>query len=89
MKLLLCEAIPRPGKGTIQTRRDITLHQAAEELKRFEEKRDMAKEALLLAQMHMKKAYNHGHLDVESEEGDLVVLNHDTLNLLKKEKGKG
>jgi hypothetical protein len=84
------EAIPRPGEDTVQTGGDTTLHQAAEELvERFEEERDMAKEALLLAQMHMKKAYNHGHLNVEFEEGDLVVLNPHTLNLLKKEKGKG
>ena len=48
-----------------------------------------AKEALLLSQIHQQKAYNKGQLIKEFEEGDLVVLNPHSLDLLKLEKGRG
>jgi hypothetical protein len=55
----------------------------------FEAERTRAKEALLLAQIHQEKAYNNGRLLREFEVGDLVVLNPHSLELLRKEKGRG
>jgi hypothetical protein len=55
----------------------------------FESDRDRAKEALLLAQVFQRRAYNNGRLLTEFEEGDLVVLNPHSLRLLKDEKGRG
>jgi hypothetical protein len=55
----------------------------------FEASRTRAKESLLLAQIFQKRAYNDGRLTTEFEEGDLVVLNPHSLNLLKNEKGRG
>jgi hypothetical protein len=50
--------------------------------------RSRAKEALLLAQVFRKRAYNNGRLLTEFE-GDLVVLNPHSLDLLRNEKGRG
>jgi hypothetical protein len=55
----------------------------------FEADRSRAKEALLLAQVFQRRAYNDGRLEIEFEEGDLVVLNPHTLQLLRSEKGRG
>lgn len=55
----------------------------------FETNRSGAKEALLLAQVFQKRAYNNGRLTTEFEEGDFVVLNPHSLNLLREEKGRG
>lgn len=55
----------------------------------FEECRTRAKEALLLSQIHQQRAYNKGRTEEEFEEGDQVVLNAHSLELLKKEKGRG
>lgn len=55
----------------------------------FEAIRTRAKEALLLAQVYQRHAYNNGRLTNEFEEGDLVVLNPHSLNLLRGEKGRG
>jgi hypothetical protein len=55
----------------------------------FETNRSRAKEALLLAQVFQKHAYNNGRLKTEFEEGDFVVLNPHSLNLLREEKGRG
>ena len=66
------------------------LHQSAEDLTaQFSAERSRAKESLLLSQVHQKKAYNQGRLTFEFEEGDLVVLNPHTLNLLRHERGRG
>jgi len=51
--------------------------------------RTRAQEALKLGQVFQQKAYNKGRLIQEFEEGDLVVLNPHSLELLKNEKGRG
>jgi len=48
-----------------------------------------AKEALLLSQIYQQRAYNKGWLLKEFNEGDFVVLNPHSLDLLKTEKGRG
>lgn len=90
-------AAPRPyqeaGEGVHVThdRDPVTvLNDAAQEMvDHFEAVRTRAKESLLLAQIFQKHAYNNGRLTEEFEEGDLVVLNPHSLNLLRDEKGRG
>ncbi|KAJ3780191.1 hypothetical protein GGU10DRAFT_230007, partial [Lentinula aff. detonsa] len=48
-----------------------------------------AKEAIFLSQIFQQRAYNKGRLVMEFNEGDLVVLNPHSLELLQKEKGQG
>jgi hypothetical protein len=80
-------AIPRPVQ---EIEGEKSTHDAAEEMaSQFEAERNMAKEALLLSQVYQRRAYNQGRLASEFEEGDLVVLNPHSLNLLRHEKGKG
>jgi hypothetical protein len=55
----------------------------------FTANRSRAKEALLLAQVFQKRAYNSSRLMTEFNEGDLVLLNPHSLNLLRNEKGRG
>ena len=55
----------------------------------FESDHMQAKEALLLSQVHQQQAYNKGHLVKEFNEGDLVVLNPHSLDLLKAKKRHG
>jgi hypothetical protein len=55
----------------------------------FEAERTRAKEALQLAQVFQQRDYNNGRLTDQFEEGDLVVLNPHSLQLLQKEKGRG
>ena len=55
----------------------------------FEADRARAKEALLLAQIAQRKDYNRGRRVEEFEEGELVVLNPHSLQLLRTEKGRG
>ena len=55
----------------------------------FESDDTQAKEALLLSQVHQQRAYNKGQLIKEFNEGDLVVLNPHSLDLLKTETGRG
>lgn len=55
----------------------------------FEGDQTRTKEALLLSQIYQQRAYNKGRLIKEFEEGDLVVLNPHSLDLLKAEKGCG
>jgi hypothetical protein len=55
----------------------------------FEANRSRAKEALLLAQVFQKRAYNNGRLTTEFEEGGQVVLNPHSLSLLRNEEGRG
>src|ERR1700683_2529748 len=67
-----------------------TLHpKALETVEQFSAERHQAQEALMLEQHFQKRAYNRGHLSIEFEEGDLVLLNPHSLSLLKSEKGQG
>ena len=61
---------------------------AVEMWENFESDRTRAKEALLLSQIYQQRAYNKGRLIQEFKEGDLVVLNPHSLDLLKSEKGR-
>lgn len=75
----------RPGQMD-----QMIINEAAQEMTdHFEAVRTRAKESLLLAQIFQKRAYNNGQLIEEFEEGDLVVLNPHSLNLLREEKGRG
>jgi hypothetical protein len=58
-------------------------------IEEFEALRSRAKEALLLAQVFQRRAYNKGRLDMEFEVGDFVVINAHSLRLLRDEKGRG
>jgi len=62
---------------------------AAEMWENFESDHTRTKEALLLSQVHQQRAYNKGRLIKEFKEGDIVVLNPHSLDLLKSEKGRG
>lgn len=67
-----------------------SLHPDATDLaEAFRASRNEARDALVLAQAYQKKAYNNGRLMHEFQEGDLVVLNVDSLELLRAEKGRG
>lgn len=63
-----------------------TAHEMAEE---FKAERSRAKEAILLSQAYQKRNYNKGRILTEFKEGDSVVLNPHSLELLTKEKGRG
>jgi hypothetical protein len=87
------EFIPRPSEISVKARGDSALnstHQSAEDMIiEFEAERSTAKESLLLSQIFQKRAYNNGRLTTEFNEGDLVVLNPHSLELLKNVKGRG
>jgi tRNA nucleotidyltransferase/poly(A) polymerase len=51
--------------------------------------RSQAQDALKLAQVHMEDQYNKNHSYLDLQEGDLVMLNPHSLNLLRNQKGKG
>ena len=51
--------------------------------------RGEARDALILAQAHQQRAYNQGRLIREFEVGEKVVLNVDSLELLRAIKGRG
>ncbi|QRW02596.1 Retrovirus-related Pol polyprotein from transposon [Ceratobasidium sp. AG-Ba] len=51
--------------------------------------RSQAQDALKLAQAHMEDQYNKHHSYLDLQEGDLVMLNPHSLNLLRSHKGKG
>ena len=55
----------------------------------FQAARSQARDALLVAQAFQQKSYNGGRLIQEFEEGDQVVLNVDSLELLCSEGGRG
>ena len=48
-----------------------------------------AQQALVLGQSFQQKEYNKGCLQTEFKEGDLVLINPHSLDLLQKEKGRG
>jgi len=66
---------------------DALNQKAVEMWENFEGDCTCAKEALLLSQIYQQRAYNKGRLIKEFKEGDLVVLNPHSLDLLKVEKG--
>ena len=78
--------IPRPSSWDSG---DALSQKAVEMWENFESDRTRAKEALLLSQIHQQRAYNKGRLIKEFNEGDFVVLNPHSLDLLKTEKGRG
>lgn len=62
---------------------------AAEMAEAFEYNRNKAKDCLRLAQTAQERSYNKGRKLFEFQEGDKVVLNPHSLELLRGEKGKG
>ncbi|CDO78031.1 hypothetical protein BN946_scf184648.g3 [Trametes cinnabarina] len=92
------EGIPRPfrrqlaegGERVERVATDSSTHQVADEMaERFAADRHRAQQALALGQAHQRKAYNKGRLRYEFEEGDFVVLNPHSLQLLRQETGRG
>lgn len=93
--------IPRPtsGNANIETggddipslaRAEASMHtQADDMIDGFLADRNRAQEALLLGQIFQRSAYNKGRLTTEFEEGEKVLLNPHSLNLLRSEKGRG
>lgn len=61
----------------------------AEWLEKFDANLEQAKNSLALAQTFQQKYYNEGRLNLEFEEGDLVLINPHSLELLKNIKGRG
>ena len=55
----------------------------------FDYHRNLAKDALKLAQSFQEKYYNENHITKEFDEGDLVLLNLHSLQLLRNFKGRG
>lgn len=51
--------------------------------------RSQAHDALRFAQVFQQRAYNRGRLELEFEEGDLVLLNPHSMKMVKDLKGKG
>ena len=51
--------------------------------------RNIAKDALKLAQMHQEKYYNQGHLLKEFQIGDQVLINLHSMHLFRNFKGRG
>jgi hypothetical protein len=84
-------AIPRPinEPGTRGGEAVVINDKAQAMIDEFESTRTRAKESLLLAQIFQKRAYNNGRLTMEFEEGEFVVINPHSLNLLRNEKGRG
>ena len=66
-----------------------TEQRAVDIMEAFEADRMKALDALKKGQAYQQLAYNRGHRDIEFEEGDLVLLNPHSLELLKKEEGRG
>lgn len=94
--LTMPEYIPRSLGDTIAAgRKTDDMHLAYENdkaidmVEQFEAERTRAKEALKLSQAYQQKHYNQGRLTSEFDEGDWVVLNPHTLELLKDVRGRG
>ncbi|KAJ3007678.1 hypothetical protein NUW54_g3453 [Trametes sanguinea] len=69
---------------------EVSLHQGADEMaEHFIADRHRAQQALKLGQAHQQRAYNKGRLRVEFQEGDQVVINPHSLELLRQESGRG
>jgi hypothetical protein len=67
----------------------ISDERASNMIEEFEALRTRAKEALLLAQVFQRRAYNKGRINRELEVGDQVVINPHSLRLLRNKKGLG
>ena len=68
----------------------LVAHEIAEQMvEEFKTERDRAKDAILLSQAYQKRNYNKGRLLDEFKEGDMVLLNPHSLQLLRSEKGRG
>ena len=78
--------IPRPSDWDSG---DALSQKAVKMWENFECDRTRAKEALLLSQIYQQRVYNKGRLLKEFNEGDFVILNPHSLDLLKTEKGRG
>jgi len=62
---------------------------AQQMVEEFKTERNRAKDAILLSQAYQKRNYNKGRLLDEFKEGDMVLLNPHSLQLLRNEKGRG
>jgi hypothetical protein len=62
---------------------------AFEMVQEFEAERKQAQDVLLAAQLAQERSYNMGQILKEYQEGDLVVINRDSLRLHRDDKGKG
>jgi hypothetical protein len=62
---------------------------ADEMIDQFQTYRSRAQDAIVLGQVFQKRNYNRGRLTREFEEGEQVVFNPHSLNLLRNVKGKG
>src|SRR3979490_881899 len=62
---------------------------ALEFLEEFETYRSRAKEALLFSQAAQQRNYNEGRLEIEFEEGDWVLIDPHSLDMLRSKKGLG
>jgi len=84
-------SIPRPLTGGSDKHvMDTVCHEEAQNMvENFNTNCTCAKESLYLAQEHQRRAYNKGRLMTEFNEGDLVVFNPHSLELLREEKGRG
>lgn len=82
--------ITDPGKDPRTEDNLDSLHpDAANLVAALQAARTEARDALILAQAHQQRAYNQGRLIQEFEVGDKVVLNVDSLELLRAVKGRG
>ncbi len=62
---------------------------AADMAHEFAALRHKAQQALVLGQTYQQRAYNRGRMRREFETGDFVLINPHSLELLRKEKGRG
>ncbi len=92
--LTIPEYIPHPlGDSVTEGGKADKIHEshqnnkAIDMVEQFEAMRTQAKEALKLSQAFQQKHYNRGRLLTEFEEGDFIVLNLHSLELLKDIKG--
>ncbi len=78
------------GGGRSGTTEQLSGQQLADEMaEQFAADRHKAQQALALGQSYQKKAYNQGRIQYEFQEGDLVLINPHSLELLRKQKGRG
>ncbi|THH19755.1 hypothetical protein EUX98_g8715 [Antrodiella citrinella] len=67
-----------------------SVHDTADQMSaEFETYRLQAQQALRLGQLQQERAYNKGRLQIEFKVGDFVVINPHSLDLLRKETGRG
>lgn len=78
-----------PGPSIPRSVSDTSHPEAGDMVDGFMADRHDAQEALYLGQVHQKRAYNNGRIMTEFEVGDKVVLNVDSLELLRSQAGRG